>query len=70
MITSTRDPEPPATEVNRFDESIGLDDPHPGKGWLPSPRQIREWSAIIREEREAARREEENDVSTMRWRAN
>ncbi len=44
--------------VNRFDESITLDDPKPFEGWEPSPRQIAEWSAQIREEREAERIEE------------
>ena len=54
---SPRDPSPKliadALPVNRFDESITLDDPRPFEGWEPSPGQIAEWSAIIRDEREA-----------------
>jgi len=41
-----------------FDESVGIDDPRPFEGWEPSPRQIAEWAAIIREEREAEKQED------------
>ena len=34
--------------TDRFDEWIGLDDPNPGDNWSPTPRQIREWGAVIR----------------------
>ena len=33
-----------------FDESVGLDDPRPFATWEPSPRQILEWAAQIRDE--------------------
>ena len=39
-----------ALPLRHFDESVGLDDPRPFEGWEPSPRQIREWAAIIRSE--------------------
>ncbi len=55
-----QNPEPTAADtlpVNRFDESITLDDPKPFEGWEPSPAQIAEWSAIIRDEREAEKLE-------------
>lgn len=42
----------PTSAMRHFDESIRLDDPHPGKGWLPSPEQIARWAAVIRDERE------------------
>ena len=44
--------------LKNFDESIGLDDPRPFPSWEPSPRQIAEWAAQIREEREAERIDE------------
>lgn len=36
-----------------FDESVGLDDPIPFPGWLPSPEQIRRWAAQIRAENDS-----------------
>jgi hypothetical protein len=49
---------PDALPVHSFDESIGLDDPKPFPSWEPSPAQIEEWSAIIRDEREAMKMED------------
>ncbi len=51
-------PEADALPVKHFDESIGLDDPKPFPSWEPSPRQIAEWAAQIRAEREAERIDE------------
>jgi len=47
-----------ALPVNCFDESITFEDSKPFENWEPSPRQIAEWSAIIREEREAEKQED------------
>jgi len=61
-METNRDPSPKliadTLPVNRFDESITFDDPKPFDSWEPSPRQIEEWSAIIREEREAEKQED------------
>ena len=46
-----------ALPVKHFAE-CGLDDPKPFEGWEPSPAQIAEWAAQIREEREAERIDE------------
>ena len=34
--------------VGLFDESVTLEDPLPFRGWMPTPRQIADWSAVIR----------------------
>ena len=34
--------------VGLFDESTKMEDPVPFRGWVPSPRQIADWSAVIR----------------------
>jgi len=39
--------------ADRFDESVQFDAPNPGGNWSPSPRQIREWGAIIKAENDA-----------------
>jgi len=44
--------------VDCFDESITFEDSKPFENWEPSPRQIEEWSAIIRETREAEKQED------------
>jgi hypothetical protein len=46
-----------ALPLQQFDESIGIDDAKPFPSWEPSPSQIREWSAVIRGEREDAKAE-------------
>lgn len=48
----TTQPDIHSPERLRFNESIGIDDPCPFTGWVPSPRQIQEWSAVIRAERD------------------
>ena len=50
-----------ALPVNCFDESITFEDSKPFENWEPSPRQIAEWSAIIREQREDERLEDDDD---------
>ena len=55
MSTTTSIPE---ADAKRFDEAVQFtDEKPPFIGWLPSPRQIREWCAIICEERLQAKRE-------------
>ena len=34
--------------VGLFDESVTLEDPLPFRGWMPTPQQIADWSAVIR----------------------
>ena len=51
----------PQIPQDRFDETVAFADPHPGSGWVPSPRQIARWAAQIRSERQAEREAREND---------
>jgi hypothetical protein len=44
--------------VSRHFAECELDDPKPFASWEPSPRQIEEWAAIIRDEREALKLED------------
>ena len=41
--------------VGLFDDSVTMEDPLPFRGWMPTPRQIAEWSAVIRAEAEMQR---------------
>ena len=50
-------PDPTPGEIAEPKE-LGIDDPSPFPGWLPSPEQIARWSKQIREENEEARRDE------------
>ena len=65
-MAAKADPTPdiPPSVRRGFNEAIGLDDPHPGRGWLPSPEQIQRWAAVIRDQREAERLDDHSDAYT------
>lgn len=60
-ISANRDSTQAELPIHSFDENVQLDDEKPFPNWVPSPRQIREFGRMIREERREA---EFDDVST------
>ena len=52
----------PAADAKRFDEAVQLSDEKPPFiGWMPSPRQIREWCAQIRRDNDLRKMRGEGD---------
>ena len=51
------------TENYRFDESVCLDSRAPFADWQPSPRQIREWTIQLRNERETRKPDSDRQMA-------